>query len=76
MRAEGLDKLLIEVYEVRLQAVKPPHCNRPQARRKDFAHQSFIFGVDGHSLVKLAHMLHKVHLTIVKGEHKLMEMPR
>ena len=43
MRAKGLDKLLIRVYGVRLQAVEPPYHSRPQARRKDFAHQSFIF---------------------------------
>ena len=39
-------------------------------------HQSLILRVDSHTLVELAHMFYKVRLTIVNGEHGLMESPR
>ena len=32
--------------------------------------------MDSHSLIEVAHMLHKVHSTIVDGERWLMELPR
>ena len=32
--------------------------------------------MDSHSLIEVAHMLHKVHLTIVDGERWLMELLR
>ena len=32
--------------------------------------------MDNHSLIKVAHMLHRVHLTIVGGERWLMKSPR
>ena len=32
--------------------------------------------MDGHSLVEMAHMLHRIHLTTVNGEHWLIESPR
>ena len=76
MRAESLDKPLIGIYGVRLQAVEPPHRYRSKAGRKDLTHQSFVLGVDGHSLIKLAHILYGVRPTIIEGERKLMEPPR
>ena len=30
--------------------------------------QGFVFGMDKHSLIKVAHMLHRVHLIVVDGE--------
>ena len=32
--------------------------------------------MDSHSLIEVAHMLHKVHSTIVDGERWLMELPK
>ena len=32
--------------------------------------------MDSHSLIEVAHMLHRVHSTIVDGEHWLMELPK
>ena len=32
--------------------------------------------MDNHSLIEVAHMLHRVRSTIVDGEHWLMELPR
>ena len=32
--------------------------------------------LDGHSLIKVVHMLYRVHSTIVDGEHLLMGLPR
>ena len=49
---------------------------RPQIRGKYFVHQSLVLRVDNPPLVELAHMFYKVRLTIVNGEHKLMEPPR
>ena len=41
-----------------------------------FAHQGFVLGIDKHSLIEMAHMLHRVCSPIVNGECWLMETPR
>ena len=61
-------KLFKGVDRAFLQAVKPPHRHRPQARWEQLAHQGFALGVHSHSLVKVAHMLHRIHSSIVHGE--------
>ena len=43
---------------------------------KYFAHQSFVFGMDGHHLVELTYVLYRVRLTVIYGEGRLMESPR
>ena len=32
--------------------------------------------MDSHSLIEVAHMLHRVRSTIIDGEHWLMELPK
>ena len=56
-KAEGLGELLKGNYGVWLQAIKPSHHHWSQAGWKYFAHQILVFGMDGHPLVKLAHIL-------------------
>ena len=75
-RAEGLGKLLKGTYGIWLQAIKPSHRHWSQAGRKYLAHQSFVLGMDGHPLIKLAYMFYGVCSTIVHCEHGLMESPR
>lgn len=43
----------------------------PEARGKHFVHESLILGMDGHSLVKMTHMLYGVGPSIVDGERRL-----
>ena len=75
-RAEGLGELLKGNYRVWVQPIKPSHRHWSQAGRKYFAHQSLVFGMDDHPLVKLAYMFYGIRLTIVHGESRLMEPPR
>ena len=76
VRAKGLGQLLKGTYRIWPEAIKPSHRHWSQAGRKYFAHQSLVFGMDGHPLVKLAYMLYGVRLTIVYGESRLIESPR
>ena len=76
VRSKGLCQLLKGINRIWPKADKPPHGHRSQAEREYFAHQSLIFGMDGHPLVKLAYMLYGVHSTVVHSESRLMELPR
>ena len=76
VRAKGLDELLKGTYGIWLQAIKPSHRHWSQARRKYLTHQSLVFGMDGHPLIKLAYMFYGVRSTIVHCERRLMESPR
>ena len=72
-RVKGLGELLKGTYGIWLQAIKPSHCHWSQARQKYLAHQSLIFGMDDHLLIKLAYMFYGVRSTIVHCERRLME---
>ena len=72
-RAEGLGELLKGNYRVWLQPIKPSHRHWSQAGQKYLAHQSLIFGMDDHLLIKLAYMFYGVRSTIVHCERRLME---
>ena len=50
--------------------------NTLHIKAKYFAHQSLVFGMDGHPLVKLAYVLYGISSTIVHSESKLMESLR
>ena len=71
-----MGEFLKKVYGIGPQIIEPSHRHRCQIGGKYFAHQSLILRVDSHPLVELAHMFYKVRLTIVNGEHGLMESPR
>ena len=75
-RAKGLGQLLKGTYRIWPEAIKPSHHHWFQVVRKYFAHQSLIFGIDNHPLVKLAYVLYGVHSTVVRSESGLMESPR
>ena len=76
MRAKGLGELVEGIYGIGPQTIKPSHRHKSQVGGKHFAHQNFVLRVDSHPLVKLAHMFHKIHSTIVNGERGLMESLR
>ena len=76
MRAKGLGELVEGIYGISPQTIKPSHRHKSQVGGKHFAHQNFVLRVDSHHLVKLAHMFHKIRLTIVNGERGLMESLR
>ena len=76
VRAKGLGELHKGTYGIWLQAIKPSHRHWSQARRKYLAHQSLIFGMNGHLLIKLVYMFYMVCSTIVHYECRLMESPR
>nr|POE97843.1 hypothetical protein CFP56_35412 [Quercus suber] len=73
-------KFLSEFFEgtngIRFQAVKPSYRNWSQTGGENFAHQSFILGMDSHPLVEMAHMFHKVCSTIIDNECWLMKTTR
>ena len=71
-----MGEFLKKVYGIGPQIIEPSHRHRSQIGGKYFAHQSLILRVDSYPLVELAHMFYKVRLTIVNGEHGLMESPR
>ena len=75
-RAKHLGELLKGFYGTWPQAIKPPYHHRPQTRWEHLAYQGFILGIDSHSLVEVAHMLHRVRSTIVNGERWLIETLR
>ena len=54
------------------QVIKPSYRHGSQTRWELPTHQGPILGMDGHSLVEMAHMLHKVRSTIVNGERWLI----
>ena len=68
--------LLKGTYGIWPEAIKPSHRHWSQAGRKYFAHQSLVFGMDGHPLVKLTYMLYEVCSTVIHSESRLMESPR
>ena len=75
MGAKRLSKFLEGIYWTRPQAVKPSQRYGSQIGWEHFAHQGFVLGIDSHSLIEMAHMLHRVYSPIVDGECWLMEMP-
>ena len=68
--------MLKGIYGVWLEAVKPSHRHGSQTRWKHFAHESLVFGMDGHPLVELAYVLYGVRLAIIYGKSGLVEPPR
>ena len=76
VRAEGLGQLLKGTYGIWPEAIKPSYRHRSQAGQKYFAHQNFIFEMDGHPLVKLTYVLYGVCFAVVRSESGLMESPR
>ena len=75
-RTKSLSELLIGAYGICFQAVKPSHRHWPQAGRENFAHQGLILGVNGHSLVKLAYVLHRVCSAVVDDKRWLIKALR
>ena len=75
MGAKRLSKFLEGIYWTCPQAVKPSQHYGSQTGCEHFAHQGFVLGIDSHSLIEMAHMLHRVYSPIVDGECWLMEMP-
>ena len=76
MGAKCLGEHLKGVYGTSPQAIKPSHCHESQTGRENLTHQGLILGIDGYSLVEMAHMLHRIRSTIVDGEHWLIESSR
>ena len=58
------------------QAIKPSHRHGSQTGWKYLTHQGLVLGMNDHSLVEMAYMLHRVYSTIVNGEYWLIESPR
>ena len=73
---KGPNKLLEGANRTFSQIVKPSHRYGPQAGWEHFTYQGFIPGVDGHSLVEMVDVLHRVHSTIVHGECWLSKLSR
>ena len=48
-----------------LKAIKPPHGHWTKAQGKGLTHKGFIIGVDGQSLIKVAHMFDMIGFTII-----------
>ena len=69
-------KLLKGINGAFLQAIKPPHCHKPQIGWEHLTHQGFILGVNSHPLVEVAYMLHRVCSTIIHCKCRLSEPPR
>ena len=76
MRAKCLGKPLKGVHGTCPQAIKPSHYHRSRTGWEYLTHQGLVLGLDSHSLVEMAHMLHRIRSTIVNGERWLMELPR
>ena len=53
------------MYRSLLKAIKPPRGHWTKAREKGLTHKGFIFGVDGQSLIKMAHMFDRISFTII-----------
>jgi len=68
--------VIIRTYRTLFQLIEPSHGNRPKARRKHFAQEGLIPRVNGHSLVEVAHMLHKVDPSIIDSKGRLSEAMR
>ena len=73
---EYLSKLLKGANRTFFQAVKPSHCHRPYTGWEHFAYQGLILGVNSHSLVEMANVLHMVRFAITHGECWLSKPPR
>ena len=76
MGAKCLSEFLKGIYWTYPQAIKPSHHYRSQTRWEHSAHQGVVLGIDSHSLIEMAYMLHRVCSPIVDGECWLMETPR
>ena len=76
MGAKRLSEFLEGIYWTRPQAVKQSHCYESQTGWKHFAYLGFVLRIDSHSLIEMAHMLHRVCSPIVDGECWLMEASR
>ena len=71
-----VEHLLVSV-RVSFQSLSfPSHRHGFQTRWEYLEHQGFIFRVDNHSLIEVAHMFNRVCSTVVDGECWLMEPPR
>ena len=76
MRAKCPGELLEAIYEICPWAIEPFYYHGSYTEWEHLTYQGFIFGMDSHSLIEVAHMLHWVRSTIVDGECWLMEPPR
>ena len=69
--AKSSCQFLIRTYRTFFQPIEPSYGNGPKAGRKNFAHEGLISRVNGHSLVKAAHMLYKINPSIIYGKVRL-----
>ena len=76
MKAKCLDEPFKGAYGTYPQTIKPSHRHGSQTRWEHLTHQGLILGMDGHSLVEMAHVIHRVCSTIVNGERWLIQSPR
>ena len=76
MGSKGLSELLKGINGNCSQAVKPPHCHKPQIGWEYLTHQSLVLEMHYHPLVEVAYMLHGVCSTIIHGERGLGVLPR
>ena len=76
MRAKCTGELFEGIYRIGPLVVEPSHRHGFQTRWEYLEHQGFIFRVDSHSLIEMAHMFNRVCSTVVDGECWLMEPPR
>ena len=76
MSPKGPSKILEGANRAFFQIVKPPYHYGPQIGWEHFAHQGFVPGVNGHFLVKVADMIHRVCSAIIHGECWLSKPPR
>ena len=73
---KGPSELLEGANRTFFQTVESSYRHEPQTGWEHFAYQGFIPGVNGHSLVEVADVLHKVRSAIIHGECWLSKMLR
>ena len=76
MRAKCLGEPFKGIYGTCPQAIKPSHCHGSQTGWEHLTHQGLVLGMDSHSLVEMAHMLHRICSTIVDSERWLIKSSR